>query len=200
MIDTSEAAEHMENTDATDPIDPIESADPTEPIDNTEPREPIDSTECSEKSDHFEVPLGAVIGRLGLPSGLAGWVLDEREDAACHEPGAAHGFAGTGHLGDLDDPPPGRDLDPSTRPCGKDLIRPRAVVRGDDDLHAIAFHHSSLPPSLERPACTWHSPTRAAGQDCAWSSSAEGTTIGPSGGCVNRSGFPKGSRSAQSVP
>lgn len=35
---------------------------------------------------------------------------------------------------------------------------------------------------------------------CARSSSAEGTTIGPSGGWVKRSGFPKGSRSAQSVP
>jgi len=37
-------------------------------------------------------------------------------------------------------------------------------------------------------------------QDCACSSSADGTTIGPSGGWVKRIGFPKGSRSAQSVP
>jgi hypothetical protein len=32
------------------------------------------------------------------------------------------------------------------------------------------------------------------------SSSLLGTTTGPSGGCVIRSGFPNGSRSAQSVP
>jgi enoyl-ACP reductase-like protein len=38
------------------------------------------------------------------------------------------------------------------------------------------------------------------GQACLWSSSTEGTTIGPSGGCVNRIGLPNGSRSAQSVP
>ncbi|MCW3020607.1 MAG: hypothetical protein JWN10_2915 [Solirubrobacterales bacterium] len=35
---------------------------------------------------------------------------------------------------------------------------------------------------------------------CARSSSAEGTTIGPSDGWVKRIGFPNGSRSAQSVP
>ena len=37
-------------------------------------------------------------------------------------------------------------------------------------------------------------------QCCACSSSSEGTTIGPSGGWVNRIGLPNGSRSAQSVP
>lgn len=37
-------------------------------------------------------------------------------------------------------------------------------------------------------------------QDCSRSSSGEGTTIGPSGGCVKRIGFPKGSRRAQSIP
>jgi hypothetical protein len=56
MIDASDAAEHMENTEATDPIEPIDSADPMEPIDNTEPREPIDRSELSDQSDHFEVP------------------------------------------------------------------------------------------------------------------------------------------------
>lgn len=37
-------------------------------------------------------------------------------------------------------------------------------------------------------------------QDCACSSSAGGAMPGLSGGCVKRSGFPNGSRSAQSVP
>ena len=37
-------------------------------------------------------------------------------------------------------------------------------------------------------------------QACARSSSAEGTTTGPSGGWVKRSGLPNGSRSAQSIP
>jgi hypothetical protein len=37
-------------------------------------------------------------------------------------------------------------------------------------------------------------------QVCACSSLADGTTIGPAGGWLKRIGFPKGSRSAQSVP
>ena len=37
-------------------------------------------------------------------------------------------------------------------------------------------------------------------QNWAWSSSADGTTTGPSGGYVNRIGLPNGSCTAQSVP
>jgi hypothetical protein len=66
MIDASDPAEHMENTEAKDPIEPIDSADPTEPIDNTEPREPIDRSEFSDHSDHFEVS-GACMSSVWRP-------------------------------------------------------------------------------------------------------------------------------------
>src|SRR3712207_7224500 len=36
---------------------------------------------------------------------------DQGDDAAGHEAGGAHGRAASGHLGDLDDAPTGRDLD-----------------------------------------------------------------------------------------
>lgn len=48
-------------------------------------------------------------------------------------------------------------------------------------------------PGLYRPAAV-------GGYAWAFSSSADGTTTAPSGGWVNRIGFPNGSRSAQSVP
>src|SRR5438309_4370123 len=80
------------------------------------------------------VARGRSLGR-----GLGRWMLHEREHAACHEPRAAHRFAGARHLGDLHDATCGRDLDPSAGTGGADLIRARAVVGGDDDLHAIAL-------------------------------------------------------------
>jgi hypothetical protein len=89
--------------------------------------------------------LGRFIGELSCPSGFARWVLDERKHPASHESGRANGFAGPGHLGDLDDAAPGRDLDPATRARGEDLVRPRAVVCSDNDFHTIALHRASVP-------------------------------------------------------
>src|SRR5438270_886698 len=75
--------------------------------------------------------------------------LDEREHAARHEAGAAHRLSGAGHLDDLDDTAPGADLDPPPGARGRDLIRLRAVVRGDDDLHAVAFHDNEPSASAQ---------------------------------------------------
>src|SRR6202040_502210 len=70
--------------------------------------------------------------------------LHECKDAARHESGLPHGFSAAGHLSDLDDAAPRRDLDPSTCAGGEDLIRSRAVVRCDNDFHTIAFHRARV--------------------------------------------------------
>jgi hypothetical protein len=76
---------------------------------------------------------------------FVGWVLDERNDTAGHEPGRAHRFAGARHLGHLDDAAPGGDLDPATRASRENLVGPGAVVRSDHDLDTIASHGASVP-------------------------------------------------------
>src|SRR5436190_1329736 len=55
--------------------------------------------------------LGRSAGSLRRFPSLARRVLDECDDAAGHEPGGAHGFAGAGYLDDLDNAPPCRNLD-----------------------------------------------------------------------------------------
>jgi hypothetical protein len=77
-------------------------------------------------------------------------VLDERKDSAGHESGPAYWFAGAGHFSDLNDAPPGCDFDPATRACSDDFIRPRAIVRGDNDFDSVAFHGTSVPEQMPR--------------------------------------------------
>src|SRR4051794_18501275 len=86
---------------------------------------------------------------------LPGGVLDERNDPARHEPRRAHGLAGARDLGDLDDAAPGGDLDPATRTCRGDLVHPRAVVCGDDDLDTITLHGASVLPFPRHPGPSW---------------------------------------------
>lgn len=92
--------------------------------------------------------LHRVVGALWPSAGLAGRVLDERNDAAGHKPSGANGFARARHLNDLDNAPTRRDLDSASGPAGDDLVRPRTIVSGHDNFHAIALHK----PSVLRPS------------------------------------------------
>src|SRR6185369_13640486 len=59
-------------------------------------------------------PRGVALGRR---------VLDQRDDPARHEPPGPDGRPTAGHLGDLDDPAGGRDLEPPAGARGPDLER-----------------------------------------------------------------------------
>ena len=89
------------------------------------------------------LPVAARPG-LRLLALLVCGMLDERYDPACHEPRGSHGLAGARHLHHLDDTPRVAHLHAPARAGGGDLIRPRAVVGGHDDLNAIALHGESL--------------------------------------------------------
>ena len=67
-------------------------------------------------------------------------MLDQGQDAVRHEAGGAHGGTATGHLGDLDDPSTGVDLDSPSGACCHDLVRADLTARIDDDLHPVAAH------------------------------------------------------------
>jgi hypothetical protein len=82
--------------------------------------------------------------RLWPSASLARRVLDERHDAAGHEPSCSYGFARAGHFNDFDNASSSRDFDPATGPGGNDLVGPRTVVRGYNDFHAIAPHRTSV--------------------------------------------------------
>ena len=73
-------------------------------------------------------------------------MLDEREDAARHEPRPPHGFARTGHLRNLDNASAGGDLDAPTGTSGDDLVGARAIIDGNDDFDSIALHRRSVLP------------------------------------------------------
>src|SRR5919201_7043432 len=94
---------------------------------------------------HGRSGLGTVGGHRALAAVLAGRMLHERDDPACHEPRRAYRFTGTSDLDDLDDAATGCNLDAATGAGGDDLIGPRAVVRGDNDLDTIALHGASVP-------------------------------------------------------
>ena len=96
-------------------------------------------------ADEETEALSRAVGDLSLLAIFAGRVLDECYDPACHEPGGPHGFARARHLDDLDDPAPRRDLDVATSSCGDDLVSPRTVVCGNNDLDTIALHRASVP-------------------------------------------------------
>jgi hypothetical protein len=97
-------------------------------------------------TSRLRVGLSGVVDDLSLLAIFAGRVLDECYDPACHEPGGPHGFARARDLDDLDDPATRRDLNAATSSCGDDLVGPRTVVRGNNDLDTIALHRASVPP------------------------------------------------------
>jgi hypothetical protein len=76
-------------------------------------------------------------------------VLDECYDPARHEPGGAHGLARTRHFDDLDDPATRRDLNAAPSSRGDDLVGPRTVVCGNNDLDTIALHGRERTASFE---------------------------------------------------
>jgi hypothetical protein len=83
-------------------------------------------------------------GRLSRAPRLARWVLDERDDAACHEPRSADRLAGARHLDYLNDAAPGRDLHAAPGASSHDLVGTRTVVCSHDNFDAIASHLSSV--------------------------------------------------------
>lgn len=97
---------------------------------------------CARLAGRELVSVLRPVGRWSLQSGFTGGVLDERHHAAGHEPRPTHGLTVAGHLGNVNDPPAGRDFDPPSGSCGRDLVGTGAVVSGHDDLDAIAFHGS----------------------------------------------------------
>ena len=82
-----------------------------------------------------------------------GWVLDESHDSVGHEATAADGVPGPGHLRDLDDATPGRDLDAPPGSRGDDLEPLYAASAGvHQDLYSVAFHLSTDATAPSRPA------------------------------------------------
>jgi hypothetical protein len=76
-------------------------------------------------------------------------VLDECYDPARHKPGGAHRLARTRHFDDLDDPATRRDLNAAPSSRGDDLVGPRTVVCGNNDLDTIALHRRERTASFE---------------------------------------------------
>jgi len=84
-------------------------------------------------------------------------------------------------------------------------VRPRRSAKRDSSRWKERYVRKGDVPGRRRRAIVMKRGTPAAGRPWrfyapARSSSADGTTIGPVGGCVKRIGLPNGSRSAQSVP
>src|SRR5262249_989830 len=100
---------------------------------------PLHPLHCSSPRDRLRSSR-TVGGRLLPGPCLARGMLAERQHPAGHESRPANGFAGARDLEDLDDPPSGGDFDPPARARGDDLIRARAVVCRNHDLHTIALH------------------------------------------------------------
>ena len=71
-------------------------------------------------------------------------MLDQRHDAAGHEPGGSHWFARARHFDNFDNGPSRGDFDPTTGPAGDYLVGPRAVIRSHNDFDAITFHGTSV--------------------------------------------------------
>lgn len=67
-------------------------------------------------------------------------VLDQGDDAACHEATRPDGRAAARELGHLDDAARRRHLEPAAGARGQDLEGLRPVARVDDDLDPIALH------------------------------------------------------------
>jgi hypothetical protein len=82
--------------------------------------------------------------RVELALGFC-WMLHHRDHPPCHEPRRPHRSAAPGHLGDLDDSPAGRDLDPTTCTPRHHVVHTDRVTRVHDDLYPVALHWSSVP-------------------------------------------------------
>jgi hypothetical protein len=67
-------------------------------------------------------------------------VLDQREDAAGHEPSRANRRPAPRDLSYLDDASTRVDLDPTAVTRGDDLVRADLSARIDDDLHPVTPH------------------------------------------------------------
>jgi hypothetical protein len=76
-------------------------------------------------------------------------VLNECYDPARHKPGGAHRLARTRHFDDLDDPATRRDLNAASSSRSDDLVGPRTVVCGNNDLDTIALHGRERTSSFE---------------------------------------------------
>ena len=90
-----------------------------------------------------------MVGDLSRLAIFAGRVLDECYDPARHKPGGAHRLARTRHFDDLDDPATRRDLNAAPSSRGDDLVGPRTVVCGNNDLDTIALHGRERTASFE---------------------------------------------------
>src|ERR1700722_14078333 len=84
--------------------------------------------------------------RVVAGSWSCGRMLNQGEDAGCHEPRGAYRRAATGDLGDLHDAAPMSDLHPTTVAGRFDLICPGGAAGVDDNLGAITLHNA---PSLK---------------------------------------------------
>lgn len=67
-------------------------------------------------------------------------MFDQRQHAVGHEACRAHRGPAASHLGDLDDPAAGVDLDAPTIACRHDVVRADLASGLNDDLDAISSH------------------------------------------------------------
>jgi hypothetical protein len=74
-------------------------------------------------------------------------MLDQRNDAAGHEPAAADRPPRPRQLNHLDDSAPCRHLDSAPGPGGFNLVGPHTFAGIDDDLDAITLHINNNPPA-----------------------------------------------------
>ena len=81
-------------------------------------------------------------------------VLNDRDDAAGHEPGRSNGLPRPGCLDDLDQPTAGGDLDPPAGLRRLDLESANGPANVDEDLYPVTEHAPSVgtarttPPTL----------------------------------------------------